>query len=158
MEVWKPLFGFPSYNGSSEGRIMNVHKQTILKPTINENGYAIVGLRKNNKYYTVRVHRVIAETFLGEHPGLDVRHKDSDRINNCVDNLEWCTRNDTVKASYINGNKKPWRQVPVRVVETGNIYETIKDCAIDIGCDPSDVRKCLIGVRRSVKGYHFESI
>lgn len=156
MEIWKPLRNFPSYNGSSEGRIMNVRKQTILKPTVTDKGYAIVGLRKNNKYYTVRVHRVIAETFLGEHPGMDVKHKDLNPLNNNVDNLYWTTRSDTVKRTYTEGHRKPWRQVPVRVIETGKVYEDMKSCAIDIGCDPADVRRCVLGERHSAKGYHFE--
>jgi hypothetical protein len=158
MEIWKPLRNFPSYNGSSEGRIMNVRTQRILKPTITEKGYAVVGLRKNNKYYTVRVHKVIAETFLGEHPGMDVKHKDLDPLNNNVDNLYWISRSDIVKQTYDSGRRKPWRQIPVRVIETGKIYENMKECAIDIGCDPAEVRKCIIGERRSAKGYHFEPI
>ena len=158
MEIWKPLRNFPSYNGSSEGRIMNVRTQTILKPTITDKGYMIVGLRKNNKYYTVRVHRIIAETFLGEYPGLDVKHRDLDPLNNHIDNLYWATRSETVKQAYAEGRRKPWRQVPVKVVETGRVYENMKECAIDVGCDPADVRKCLLGERRSAKGYHFEPV
>lgn len=96
MEIWKPLRNFPSYNGSSEGRIMNIRTQRILKPTINEKGYYQVCLRKNNVQHSVRVHRILAETFLGEHPGMDVRHKDGNRLNNQVDNLEWCTKRDRV--------------------------------------------------------------
>ena len=98
MEIWKPLRNFPSYNGSSEGRIMNIRTQRILKPTINEKGYYQVCLRKNNVQYSVRVHRIIAETFLGEHAGMDVRHKDNNRLNNQVDNLEWCTKRDRVSS------------------------------------------------------------
>lgn len=158
MEIWKPLRNFPSYNGSSEGRIMNVRTQHILKPTVMDNRYAIVSLRKNNKLYTTRVRRIIAETFLGEHPGMDVRNKDGDPLNNSVDNLEWVSRSENVKRSYINGNKKPWRQIRVKVIETGVVYENMKECAIDVGCDPSDVRRCLLGERRSAKGYHFERV
>lgn len=96
MECWKPLRNFPSYNGSTEGRIMNIKTQKILKPTINEKGYYQVCLRKNNVQYSVRVHRIIAETFLGLHPGLDVIHKNDDRLNNSIDNLKWCTRRETL--------------------------------------------------------------
>lgn len=156
MEIWKPLRNFPSYNGSSEGRIMNVRTQHILKPTVVDKGYAVVGLRKNNKTYCVRVRRVIAETFLGEHPGMDVRNKDGDPSNNSVENLEWVSRSENVKQTYTNGRRKPWRQIRVRVIETGRVYENMKECAIDIGCDPADVRKCLLGERISAKGYHFE--
>jgi hypothetical protein len=95
MEIWKPLRNFPSYNGSSEGRIMNIRTQRILKPTVNEKGYYQVCLRKNNVQYSVRVHRILAETFFGENPDMDVRHKDGDRQNNQIDNLEWCTKRET---------------------------------------------------------------
>ena len=96
MEIWKPIRNFPSYNASSEGRIMNVRTQRILKPTINEKGYFQVCLRKNGRQYSVRVHRIIAETFLGENLDMEVRHKDDDRLNNNVENLEWCTRKEIV--------------------------------------------------------------
>lgn len=158
MEIWKPLKNFPSYNGSSEGRIMNVRSQTILKPTITEKGYMVVSLRKNNKYYTVRVHRVIAETFLGENPGMDVKHKDRNPLNNAVENLYWITRSETIKLTYSEGHRRPWREVPVRVIETGRTYGNMKECAKDIGCDPAEVRKCILGERRSAKGYHFEPV
>lgn len=109
MEVWKPLRNFPSYNGSSEGRIMNVRTQKIQKPTLNKNGCLKVSLYKNRKRYSIRVRRVIAETFLGEHPGMDVRHKDGDHLNVRADNLEWCTRSELIKSAYRNGTKKPRR-------------------------------------------------
>ena len=96
MEIWKPLRNFPSYKGSSEGRIMNVRTQRILKPTINEKGYYQVCLRNDNIQHSVRVHRILAETFFGENPLMDVRHKDNDRLNNHIDNLEWCSKKETV--------------------------------------------------------------
>ena len=53
MEIWKPLKNFPSYNGSTEGRIMNIKTQRILKTFLNNDGYSQVCLRKNGKQYTV---------------------------------------------------------------------------------------------------------
>lgn len=158
MESWKPLRNFPGYAGSTEGRIKNIRTQHISTPTINSKGYALVGLSRNKKQHVVRAHRVLAETFLGEYPDLDVRHKDGNRSNNRIDNLEWVTRSETVRGSYESGAKKPWREIPIKVVETGNEYSSIKECAISTGCDPSEVRKCIIGERKSTKGLHFERI
>lgn len=107
MEIWKPLHKYPGYEGSTEGRIKNVRTQKIQKPTQTENNCLKVSLYKNGHRHTVKLHRVIAKTFLGDHPGMDVRHKDGDYTNNSVDNLEWCTRSDVVKSSYLKGNKKP---------------------------------------------------
>lgn len=156
MEIWKPLKNFPSYNGSSEGRIMNIKTQRIMKTHTNEKGYVQVCLRKNNQQYTVRVHKIIAETFLGEHPGMDVRHKDLDNSNNRVDNLEWCTRSETIQSAFDRGSKIPSRQVPVLVIETGEIYNSIRACARDLSCQQTDICKCLNGELKHVKGYHFE--
>ena len=154
MEIWKPLRNFPSYNGSSEGRIMNIKTQRIMKTFTNEKGYVQVCLRKNNQQYTVKVHKVIAETFLGECQGMDVRHKDFNRSNNRVDNLEWCTRSETIKSAFERGSKLPSRRVSVRVVETNDIYDSIADCARSIGCCPSDISKHLSGKLSHVNGFH----
>ena len=158
MEIWKPLKNFPSYNGSSEGRIMNIKTQRILKTFVNNKGYVIISLRKNNKQYTVKVARVIAETFLGEYPGMDICYKDLDRSNVQVDNLEWCTRSEAITRSFEFSNRLPSRGTPIRIVETSDVYRSVSDCARDIDCDRSEIFKCLAGKRDNIKGYHFERI
>ena len=158
MEIWKPLKNFPSYNGSTEGRIMNIKTQRILKTFLNNDGYLQVCLRKNGKQYTVKVGRVIAETFLGEHPGMDVSYKNGDRSDICVDNLEWCTRRETIRRAFKRGTKIPSRQISVRVIETGNVYNSIRACAREINCSQTDICNYLFGKRPNVKGYHFECV
>lgn len=156
MEIWKPLKNFPSYNGSTEGRIMNIKTQRIMKTFLNDKGYLQVCLRKNNQQYTVKVGKVIAETFLGEHPGMDVTYKNGDRSDNNVDNLEWCTRQEVIRRAFERGTKIPSRQIPVRVIETGEVYDSIRACARDLGCYQTDICKFLRGELKQVKGYHFE--
>lgn len=156
MEIWKPLKNFPSYNGSTEGRIMNIRTQRILKTFVNSQGYELICLRKNNKQYTVKVGRVIAETFLGEHPGMDVGYKNGNRSQNNISNLEWRTRQETIRAAFESGNKIPSRQIAVRVIETGVTYSSIRACAKDLGCCQSDISRCLQGKSKQVNGYHFE--
>lgn len=156
MEIWKPLRNFPSYNGSSEGRIMNIKTQRIMKTFVNDKGYVQVCLRKNNKQYTVRVAQVIAETFLGEHPGMDVTYKNGDRSDIDICNLEWCTRQEIIRRAFERGTKIPSRQIPVKVIETGRVYDSIRACARDLGCYQTDICRCLSGKTKQVKGYHFE--
>lgn len=107
MEVWKPLRNFPKYDVSSAGRIRNIRTQRIQKLVPNEKGYLKVGLYKDKKRHSIKASRVIADTFLGEHPEMDVRYKDGDRSNICADNLEWCTRSELIKDAYSRGSKKP---------------------------------------------------
>lgn len=158
MEIWKPLKNFPSYNGSSEGRIMNIKTQRILKTFVNYKGYVLVCLRKNNRQYTVRVAQVIAETFLGENPGMDVTYKNGNRSDIDISNLEWCTRQEVIQRSFERGERVPSRQIPIRVVETGKTYNSIRACARDIECCQTDICKFLHGGLKHVKGYHFERI
>lgn len=158
MEIWKPLRNFTSYNGSSEGRIMNIRTQHILKIQIGTNGYPQVCLFKNNKSYTVKVHKLIAETFLGEHPGLDIRHKDNDIFNNRVENLYFSTRSETINDAFLRGTKQPSRGTAIRVVETGKVYRSASECMRDTGCDRSEIFKQLNGTRLHVKGFHFERV
>lgn len=156
MEIWKPLKNFPSYNGSNEGRIMNIKTRRIMKTFVNDNGYIQVCLRKNNRQYTVKVARVIAETFLGECPGMDVVYKNGNRLDVYADNLEWRTRKDIARESFDSGRRHAPRSTAVKVIETGNEYESVTECAKDICCDRSEIFKYLAGQRSHVKGYHFE--
>ena len=158
MEIWKPLRNFPGYSGSSEGRIMNVKTQRIIKTTINPRGYEQVCLRKNNEQHTVRVHKLIAETFLGEHPGLDVRHKDLDRTNNRVENLFWCSRSETIQSAFDRGTKTPQHRTPVRVLETNDIFDSVAECSRVLGIDKASIFKCLRGFQSTVSGYHIERV
>lgn len=75
------------YYVSNLGQVKNKHGR-ILKPAI-RNGYCRVYLK--DKWYPV--HRLVAMAFIPNPDGLpEVNHKDFNKFNNCVDNLEWCTR------------------------------------------------------------------
>lgn len=160
MELWKPLKNYPGYEGSTEGRIRNVRTQRVLKPGVNKKGYPHVAIidESNSKSRTVKVHTLISETFLGERNGLDVRHLDNDKLNNHVNNLYYSTRSETIKDAFVRGSKTPSHQIPIRVMETGRVYDSITACSVDTGCDPSDIRRCLNGKLKHVKGLHFEEL
>ena len=95
-EVWKDVIGYEGiYQISSIGRVKNVINNTIKKPSINKYGYFQVMLWKNNKNKLKRIHRLVAEAFLNN-PKPDIfnciNHKDENKLNNSVENLEWCDR------------------------------------------------------------------
>lgn len=91
MEIWLSINGFETYQVSSWGRIRNADGQ-ILKPYKSEKGYLKVELHKNGKGHKRRVHRLVAESFI-ENPEAkpQVNHKDGNKENNSVTNLEWVT-------------------------------------------------------------------
>lgn len=81
-------------------------KGKTLKPKIDKYGYFRIGLTKdgNQKYYFV--HRLVAETFI---PNINnypiINHKDGNKKNNYINNLEWCTQSENVKHAYNTGLK-----------------------------------------------------
>ena len=90
MEIWLPLHGYDyNYYVSSLG---NIRKNDKLLKQSNCNGYKVVGLRKNNKSIQHKVHRIVAQVFIPNPDNLpQINHKDENKANNNVDNLEWCT-------------------------------------------------------------------
>lgn len=87
-EIWKDIPGYcGKYQASNKGRIRS--RKKILKQQIEKSGYAHVVLNRVTK----RVHRLIALTFLQNGNNLpEINHKDEDKRNNNIENLEWCTK------------------------------------------------------------------
>ena len=125
METWKEIEGFSGYFISDEGRVrssevissgQNYSKITvrikpsyILKPMKTNCGYYRVCLYKDGKQYYKTIHRLVAEAFIPNPQNLPcVNHKDEDKSNNCVENLEWCTHqyNNTYNDRHLKAGKK----------------------------------------------------
>lgn len=105
-EVWKPILGYEEYyEVSNLGRVRTIPRvvntnnggyitipRFIKSLTLHYKGYLQVRLKVNNKPKTMFVHRLVAEAFIPNLNGYKyINHKDEDKTNNRVDNLEWCT-------------------------------------------------------------------
>lgn len=98
METWKQIQEFNKYEVSDYGRIRNKKTMKVLIPGIQNSGYCMVSLRKDGKSYSRSIHRIVMETFNPiEHANkYDVNHKDWDKTNNRLDNLEWVTHSENL--------------------------------------------------------------
>jgi hypothetical protein len=98
MEEWRTIEGFENYMVSNFGRVKsirykNIEREKILSQFKRSDGYMSVGMCINGRNYHKTVHRLVAKAFIDNPDGLEmVNHKDENRSNNSVDNLEWCTR------------------------------------------------------------------
>ena len=100
---------YEKFEASTDGHLRNVNTGTVYKEHVNKNGYCQVavslGNRKNVKVF--KIHKAIAETFI---PNPDdkpeVNHKDGNKLNNCVDNLEWMTGAENTRHAYQTGLAK----------------------------------------------------
>ena len=92
-EIWKPIEGYEGlYEISSYGRVKSLRRNIILIPKKELTGYLRCNLYLNKNMKTVSIHRLVAQAFIPNPDNLpQVNHKDEDKSNNRVDNLEWCT-------------------------------------------------------------------
>ena len=82
--------GYSNYTVSTDGTVMNIKKNKIVTPW-KQRGYMIVGLSNCGKVKHMFLHRLVATAFIPNPDNLPfINHKDEDKTNNCVDNLEWC--------------------------------------------------------------------
>lgn len=100
------------YNGykvREDGVIYSRKTGLPMKQTLNDKGYPNVTLSINGKAVFRRVHRIVAEVFIPNPENKPcVNHKDRDRANANVNNLEWVTHSENVKHSIKNGGRKNW--------------------------------------------------
>ncbi len=91
-EIWRPIEGYEGlYEISSYGRVKSLKNSIILRPKKEPTGYLRCNLYLNKNVKTVSIHRLVAQAFIPNPDNLpEVNHKDEDKTNNKVDNLEWC--------------------------------------------------------------------
>lgn len=155
-EQWLPVLGYEQYLVSSFGRVYSLKRERLLSQ-FNTFGYLHVALydgRGNQK--TAKVHRLVAEAFLQRRSRKDVvNHIDGDKSHNSLDNLEWCSQSENARHAYASGLKAATNKRAVKVLETGEVFESLSACAEAIGGSVSTVSNCLAGKNKSHRGYTF---
>ena len=136
-------------------------KGRILKQYLNHNGYMQVNIPVDGKWATKRVHRLVAQTFI---PNLDslaeVNHKDNDRTNNDVSNLEWCSHSYNMK--YREKYGKSSAEVsgcPVYAVNLDTLeiskFESQREAGRELGINQANITKVIKGKYKQAKGFWF---
>ena len=156
-EIWRDIKGFEGkYMVSNLGRAKslnyrNTGKEKIMKPQDNGKGYLFVQLCKDGKVKNCRINRLVAQAFLPNTNNLpEVNHKDENPKNNCVDNLEWCTRQYNVDYSLskaVIGIDK----VSGLILE----FPSTMEASRQTGIDHRRINDCLKGRQKSAKGFYW---
>lgn len=149
-EIWKDCKGYEGrYQISNMGRIWSIVSQRYLKGNIDTDGYIDVKLTaKNGKVKKERVHRLVALAFLPNPTGLPmVNHKDENKQNNCVDNLEWCDNKYNANYSLAKA---------VYCVELDRVFESQSIAAKELGLRQGNISSCLAGRLQTTGGYHWQ--
>ena len=162
-EIWKDVAGYSNYEVSNLGNVRNKATHSLKTFHKDNDGYlkvTLVSFKNGKKTHRKSVHRLVAESFLGEHPDLQVNHINGAKDDNRLENLEWVTGSQNVKHAYDSGLRKPSGGRgdirPIKVIETGETYENCKQCADALGVDASNVSRCVRGEIKSLRGNHLE--
>lgn len=169
-EVWKDIVGYEGYyQVSNMGRIRSVDriitcadgrirrcKSKILKSAKNQNGYLLVALGKDGKKKTFRVHRLVAEAFIPNPDNKpEVNHKDEDKTNNCVDNLEWMTSKENNNYGTANQRRSKTLSKMVICIETGVVYKSMMEVEKQTGILNGSISMACKGKYQTAGGYHW---
>ncbi len=109
-EIWKPILGYEGlYEVSNLGKVRSLNWKN-KKGVVHELTYKLtrnyfsVGLTKQGKQKWHKVHRLVATAFIDNPENKpQVNHKDCNKLNNCVSNLEWCTASENMRHAENNG-------------------------------------------------------
>lgn len=164
-ENWRPIRGFPDYEVSNLGRVKSLsrdygygsHGDMILKPDTAK-GYKRVTLFRDCVRHRRQVHRLVAEAFIPNPENLPlVNHKDENKANNRVENLEWCTQQ--YNANYGTRNSRIGERVSRKVVQLTmdgtvvRVWNSMTAAARATGACLSEISTCCKNQKYSAAGY-----
>ena len=120
-----------------------------------------MNLCKNNKTKTHRVHRLVAEAFIPNPKSLpQINHKDEDKSNNHVNNLEWCTSLYNINYGTRNNKAIISRGTPVKCIETNTVYPSAREAGRQTNIYASSISRCCNNEYgfKTAGGYHWEYV
>jgi hypothetical protein len=108
MVEWKIINGYPDYAINQFGEVKSLRFNRLLKPSVSGNQYQYVNLVNNKRKKTTAVHKLVIEHFGPLCPDVKsvVDHRDSNKQNNNINNLEWVSISENTLRSYNNQDKK----------------------------------------------------
>lgn len=170
-----PLYCCKDYKVDSKGFIISKRDNKPMKPSLSPHGYLTTTVMIDGKRKTMPIHSAVAKSFLGDKTidGLIINHKDGNKQNNSLNNLEWVTPSENVLHSIyvlgnstgsLHGNAKKIRGINKDTKEIEYLYDSIIDCAKAL-CDNGKERqvqksiwRALSGNRKTYKGFIWEYV
>ena len=164
-EIFKDIEGYEGYQISNYGNVKSLgndktRKEKVLKPAKDKYGYLYVNLSKQGKVKKHFVHRLVAQVFIDNPNNLpEINHKDEDKTNNHITNLEWCDRKYNINYGTHNQRSAESRinhqntSKQVLCVETGKIYISTNEVQRQLNLKQGDISRCCNGKRKTCGGY-----
>ena len=148
-EIWKDIPRYKGkYQASNFGRLRNKKTLKVFYGCKDKDGYLITTLRKNGIKKTEKVHRLVAESFLFNPNNYDnINHIDENKLNNRIDNLEWCT------TAYNNSYSKSKKVGQYKGNKLIKIWNNSKEAEKELLIWATNIRSCCNGRIPKAGGY-----
>jgi hypothetical protein len=181
MEIWENIKNYENYYQISNlGRVKSLARfdnmnrkisEKILNPRKDKKNYYGVALNKNGETKYFKIHRLVGIHFIDNPNNLpQINHKDENKQNNCVDNLEWCTNQyncsygtkadrmlKTKGQQRVIKKETKDRKIPILQYDLDNNFIKEWICAKyvkkELNIDNSDIAKCCKGQYKQVRGF-----
>ena len=177
MEVWKDIKEYKGlYQVSNIGNVRSLNKKDslgrrvkgkIMKPVKRKDGYLHITLHKNGKAKHFLIHRLVAEAFVeNKNNYKEINHIDENKINNNINNLEWCNRSYNINYGEANKNRRKTLlnrrgKKIIQFDKNGNeikIFPSLMQVVRELGLSKSDLSQCCNGKRKTTGGYRWKYI
>lgn len=160
------------YQVSNLGRVKSLgnksnHKLEKIRQPQKQNEYYKITLYKNAQYKNYAIHRLVAKAFIPNPDNLpEINHKDENKLNNCITNLEWCDKKYNINYGHSanirnekNKNRGLKMTKSVQCIETGIIYSSIIEASRQTGINDSDISRVCRHIRnKTAGGYHWKYV
>lgn len=157
MEKWKTIEYAPNYRVSTLGQVSNIYGH-VLCPFENEKGYLKIDLRVNGKRKRFFVHRLVADAFINNPNDLpQVNHKNENKKDNRVNNLERCTA--AYNINFGSRSEKVAKRLGKKLYQYDlngklmKVHNSLAGACKEFGYDMGKICECLKGVRKQYKGF-----
>lgn len=160
-EIWRDCKGYEEkYQVSNLGRVWSVKRQNYLTPHIHTKGYLqVTMMAKNGKRKQEFIHRLVALAFIDNPNNLpQVNHKDENKTNNTVENLEWMTCKDNINYGSHNERVSNSNKQPVRCIELDKVFESKTQASNETNISIASISRVCSGKQKTAGGYHWEVI
>ena len=161
-EIWKDIKGFPNYKISNYGNIFSKKMKRNMKHFISQGGYITTNIRMNGHQYHLKNHRIVAEEFIPNKENKPcVNHIDGNKLNNNVNNLEWCTYSENMQHAIKNNLfRDKQKRKKIKQYDLNNnlikVWDSVKLIEDTYNVSHTAIRYCCIGKLKTCKGYKWE--
>ena len=160
---WKTIIEYDKYEVNSLGEIRHKNRKHILSPRKNSSGYGYVAFNINGQRKNFAIHRIVANAFIPNPNGYtEINHKDYNRLNNCVENLEWVSSSQNKQHAYLKVENHIGRGKGVNQYDkNGNFiraFDSVSDAAKEMKCTVGAISNCCLGRTKTSMGYQWRFV